>query len=189
MPTPTSKLSNFILSLPSTLSGSQVVERAKAKGMKTSRANVSRVRGLHGPKAVKTSTIVTSATSKTVAAKPTGGPAKIRSKADFVRAYPSLAPREIVEKAKTEGVKFDVAYVYRIRAMDKTARKGKRAAARETISTTATVNGPASVTSVVARPSSSPEDLLRAVAAEIGLGRAVEILAGERARTRAVIEG
>ncbi len=40
------------------------------------------------------------------------------------------------------------------------------------------------------RPSnsaSSVEDLLRAVAAEIGLGRAMEILAGERARVRRVL--
>jgi hypothetical protein len=37
--------------------------------------------------------------------------------------------------------------------------------------------------------SSSAEDLLRAVAAEIGLGHAVEILAGERARVKAVSRG
>jgi hypothetical protein len=36
---------------------------------------------------------------------------------------------------------------------------------------------------------SSTETLLKAVAAEIGLGRAMEILAGERARVRAVIGG
>lgn len=34
-----------------------------------------------------------------------------------------------------------------------------------------------------------PEPLLRAVAAELGLGRAVEILQGERARVRAVLRG
>ena len=33
------------------------------------------------------------------------------------------------------------------------------------------------------------EDLLKALGAEIGLGRAMEILAGERARVRAVIGG
>jgi hypothetical protein len=36
---------------------------------------------------------------------------------------------------------------------------------------------------------SKAEDLLKAVAAEIGLGRAMEILVGERARVRAVIGG
>ena len=64
--------------------------------------------------------------SKTEAAKPTAPPAKITSKADFVRALPNLSPKEVVEKAKVEGVKFDVRYVYRVRAMDKTARKAKR---------------------------------------------------------------
>jgi hypothetical protein len=39
------------------------------------------------------------------------------------------------------------------------------------------------------RSASSVDDLLRAVAAELGLGRAVEILAGERARIRAVLRG
>jgi hypothetical protein len=44
----------------------------------------------------------------------------------------------------------------------------------------------------VARPvatASKAEDLLRAVAAEIGLGKAMEILGTERARVRAVIGG
>ena len=36
---------------------------------------------------------------------------------------------------------------------------------------------------------SSAEDLLRAIAAELGLARAVEILAGGRARVMAVFEG
>ncbi len=34
---------------------------------------------------------------------------------------------------------------------------------------------------------SALEDVLRAIAAELGLGRAVEVLEGERARVRAVI--
>jgi hypothetical protein len=78
MPTPKSKLSKLIPSLPSTLSGAHVVERVQAKGMKTSRANVSRVRGVYGSKAVKTSATVTSTPSKTVAAKPTA-PARNKS--------------------------------------------------------------------------------------------------------------
>jgi hypothetical protein len=35
----------------------------------------------------------------------------------------------------------------------------------------------------------SAEDLLKAVAAEIGLGRAIEQLQGERARVRAILRG
>jgi hypothetical protein len=44
----------------------------------------------------------------------------------------------------------------------------------------------------VARPitnSTKAEDLLRAVAAEIGLGRAIELLLGERARVSAILRG
>jgi hypothetical protein len=49
------------------------------------------------------------------------------------------------------------------------------------------VNGVASSDTPAVRPSSSAENLLRAVAAELGLGRAVEILQGERARVRGLM--
>jgi hypothetical protein len=244
MPTPKSKLSKFILSLPSTLTGAQVVERVKATGMKTSRANVSRVRGLYGAKAVKTAPTKAAApaSSKTtnrsdfiraqpasmspadvvakgkaegikfgrslvymvrgaatakkgVAKKTSAAPTRatpantaIKSKADFVRAYPSSSANEIVEKAKAEGIKLGWRYVYNVRATDKTAKRAKRAAAKVTPAMTTSVNG-AAPSAVLPAPSSSTEDLLRAVAAELGLGRAVEILAGERARVRALIGG
>jgi hypothetical protein len=68
------------------------------------------------------------------------------------------------------------------------SRKAKKGAAKTTPTTPTSVNGTgASVTSPAT--TSSAEDLLRAVAAELGLGRAVEILEGERARVRAVLEG
>jgi hypothetical protein len=256
MPTPKSTLSKFILSLPATLSGSQVVAQAKAKGMKTSRANVSRVRGLYGVKAGKTAaTKVTApsaakpvapatskptppsksdfirsqpatlspaevvakgkekgilfsdslvymvrapATAKTGTSKKASAPAKSatpktptkppKSKADFVRAHSTLSPKEVVEKAKAEGVKFDVRYVYRVRGLDKATTKAKRSAVKPTISTPAAANG-AQPLVASAGLSSATEDLLRAVAAELGLGRAVEILSEERARVRAVIGG
>jgi hypothetical protein len=72
--------------------------------------------------------------------------------------------------------------------MDKTARKKKRAAAKTTTSTPKTVNG-AGASVAVPTTTSSAEDLLRAVAAELGLGRAVEILARERARVAAALRG
>jgi len=143
---------------------------------------------LYGAKAVKTSATAASTPSKTVATKPTAAPAKTKSKADFVRGYPSLSAKEVVEKAKAEGIKLGWRYVYNVRATDKTARKAKRAAAKATTTMTAAVNGAAP--SVALRAvSSSTEDLLRAIAAELGLGRAVEILTGERARVRGLIGG
>jgi hypothetical protein len=213
MPTPKSKLSKLILSLPSTLSGAEVVERVKANGMKTSRANVSRVRALYGAKADKTAptTPGASTTSKTTL-----------NGSDFIRTQPaSMSPAEVVAKAKTEGIEFSPSLVYMVRST-KTEKKG---AAKKT--STAPTRTPPAKTAVksksdfvrarststqmvekakgaakprarsrigvaVRRPVTttfSAEELLRAVAAELGLGRAVEILAGERAKVRAVIGG
>jgi hypothetical protein len=42
---------------------------------------------------------------------------------------------------------------------------------------------------LAAKTASSIEDLLKAVAAELGLGMAMEILQGERARVRMVMGG
>ncbi len=244
MPTPKSKLSKFILSLPSTLTGAEVVAQAKAKGMKTSGANVYRVRGLYGASAKATPTksavpaskpptpatsksdfirhIPVSTSAKDVVAqgkaaglkfdsdyvykvrreakkgalKPASPtpkraapktPAKpSTSKAAFVRARTHLSPKEIVEDAKAAGIQLGTHYVYRVRGADKVTRRDKRAAAKRTTSKLTSVNGAARpVTS--SAPSSSIEELLRAAAAELGLGRALGILEGERARVRAVI--
>jgi hypothetical protein len=133
MPTPKSKLSKFILSLPASLTGSQVVERAKARGMKTSRANVSRVRGLYGPKAVKTSATVTSPASKAEAAKSTAVPSSSphRNKSDFIRAQPTtMSAAEVIAKGKAEGIQIGNSLVYMVRS--RSTRKAKRAATKTT---------------------------------------------------------
>jgi hypothetical protein len=105
---------------------------------------------------------------------------KATSKAAFVRANARLSPQEIVAKAKAAGIKLETSYVYNVRGADRTARKRRRTAA-VTTSTTTSANG--------ARPSvnANAENLLKAVAAEIGLGNAIEILSAERARLAAVI--
>jgi hypothetical protein len=179
--------SDFIRAQPATLTPADIVAKGKAQGLKFGRSLVYMVRGAATAKkgVAKKAITTTSAAPKTEAAKPTVTPAKTKSKADFVRAYSSLSPKEVVEKGKAEGVKFDARYVYRVRAMDKTARKAKRAASK--MSTTTAVNGVASSDTPAVRPSSSAENLLRAVAAELGLGRAVEILQGERARVRGLM--
>jgi hypothetical protein len=189
--------SDFIRAQPAALSVAEVIAKGKAEGIKFGSSLVYMVRRRSTVKAKKggaetapagpATSPVKSSTSKTPSTKSTATSTKPpKSKADFVRAYAGLAPKEIVEKAKAESVKFDVSYVYRVRAMDKTARKKTRAAAKATTSTTTAMNG--AVPSVTSAASlSSAEDLLRAVAAELGLGRAVEILLGERKRVRAVI--
>jgi hypothetical protein len=182
-PAKTLNKSDFIRNQPTSLGPSEVVAKGKAEGIKFTSQLVYNVRGRSkAKKKAKTNAAKKASTSPTS----TAAPAKTKSKADFVRTYPSLSPKEIVEKARAAGVKFDVAYVYRVRAMGKTTRKAKSAAAKTT--TPAAVNGAVPSVALPAA-SSSTEDLLRAVAAELGLGRAVEILAGERERVRAVLNG
>jgi len=101
---------------------------------------------------------------------------KSASKADFVRAHAGLSAKEIVAKAKAQGIQMGEPYVYNVRAYDKTSRgKRGRSAARST-ARLARTNG-----------TSPAENVLKAVAAEVGLGRAIDILEHERALVRAVL--
>ncbi len=171
--------SDFIRSQPASLSGPEVVAKGKAAGIKFSSQLVYNVRG--GSKATKAKAKKTPTTRSSAAI--VKSPATI-SKADFVRAHASLSPKEIVAKGKAAGVRLTATYVYNVRGYDKTARK-KKAAKKPTTGATTSRKAPA-----VSRPittSSKAEMLLRAVAAEIGLGPAMEILSGERAMVRAVI--
>jgi hypothetical protein len=187
--------SDFIRAQPASLSVADVIAKGKAEGIKIGSSLVYMVRGRSSRRAKKGASKtapakppvapVTSAAPKSAAAKT---PAKTKSKAAFVRAFPSLSPKEIIEKAKADGVKFDANYVYRVRAMVKTARKAKRAAAKTPATKPTSTNGARPLVTSPAT-TSSPQDLLRAVAAELGLGRAIEILQGERARVQALLRG
>jgi hypothetical protein len=178
--TKTPSKSDFIRQQPATASAAEVVAKAKTAGLKFDASLVYKVRRRTSARGKTKSGAASKAstTTKSTGTKP------VKTKADFVRAHRNLSPKEVVEQAKVEGIKLDVGYVYNVRGSDKTSRKKKREATRRT--TTAS-NGAS-----VPRPAasrSSAEDLLRAIAAEMGLGRAMEILAGERARVRAVIGG
>jgi hypothetical protein len=166
--------SDFIRAQPVTLSASDVVTKAKEAGVKIDPALVYKVRGraaAGASKKPKKASPLANGTSK-----------KPASKADFVRAHRDLSPREIVAKAKAGGIKLDVGYVYNVRGSDKVAAKKKIDARVVTARTGAGIPRPIVTSSRV-------EDLLKAVAAELGLGSAIEILLGERARVRAVIGG
>ncbi len=172
--------SDFIRSQPASLSGPEVVAKGKAAGIKFSSQLVYNVRG--GSKTPKETA------KKTSTAKPTAAAPKIptQSKADFVRSHASLSPKQILTKAKAAGIKLGIAYVYNVRGYDKTARK-KKAARKPTTRATTPRAGAAAPRPITT--STKTETLLRAVAAEIGLGRAMEILSAERAMVRAVIGG
>jgi hypothetical protein len=185
--------SAFIRSQPATLSAAEVVKKAKAAGIKFNPQLVYNVRG--GSKAMK-GTVKKTTTAKPVAAPASKTSTKV-SKSDFVRARAHLSPKEIVEDAKGEGIKFDVKYVYNVRTYDKTGAKKKPAKAPATRPSAPTVKPtPKRATprngAPVPRPittASSAEDLLRAVASEVGLGRAIELLQGERARVHSILRG
>jgi hypothetical protein len=73
---------------------------------------------------------------------------------------------------------------------ERTAAKrkaAKKVAASKPASTNGGAHAAGTFSTATAVALSSVEDLLRAVAPELGLGRAIEILAGERARVRAAI--
>jgi hypothetical protein len=107
-----------------------------------------------------------------------------KSKAAFVRGLPASTPaKDVVKQAKAAGIKLGISYVYNIRGTAKTAAKKKKRAAAKSPAVSTVANGGGS------RVSASAENLLKAVAAEIGLGPAIEILTGERARVRAVSGG
>jgi hypothetical protein len=132
--------------------------------MKTSRANVSRVRNLFRP-AGKTAT--------TTSAAP-------QSKAEFVRTFPTtMSPKDIVQKAKAAGIKLGTAYIYNVWTRDKAGTSSQSVASAPR----ATHAAQSSTTSANA------ESLLKAIAAEIGLSRAIDLLQGERARVQSILRG
>jgi hypothetical protein len=154
----------FIHSLLPTVPVTEVVARAEARGLNITRDYVRWVRWQ------------SKSAAKTQVTKP--------SKSEFIRRQPiTMSAKEIVGKAKADGLSIDVNQVYKVRGSEKTTTKTKvvKLAARRTTVETARVPRPITTTS------SRAENLLMALGAELGLGRAMEIVAEERARVRAVI--
>jgi hypothetical protein len=170
--------SDFIRSQPAVLSAAEVVAKAKALGMKLDRVLVYKVRIRAKAKGKSTRAAKKTAVPVT---KPSISTKPPKSKAAFVRGLPASTPaKDVVKQAKAAGIKLGVSYVYNIRGAAKMAAKKKRAAAKSP-AVAAVTNGRGS------SGSASAEGLLKAVAAEIGLGPAIEILQAERARVGAVI--
>jgi hypothetical protein len=107
--------------------------------------------------------------------------ATLISKAAFVRSIAATTPaKEVVANAKERGMTLTESYVYNVRGAAKAAKRKRTGSLRSAL---------------VARPLAAPasgatgatEDLLRAVGAELGLTRALEVLHAERARVHAVL--
>jgi hypothetical protein len=173
---------------PLTMSAAADVDKADAGGVAFDASKVGRAprraaaNGTHA-KTARTAARRTAGVARGASTKP------VESKADFVRRLPSNTPaKEVVAQAKAAGISITENHVYGVRAADKRAKR--KAAAKVDTSRPATaaasmVNGSSSAPKVSARA----EALLKAVAAEIGLGRAIELLQSERARVRALIGG
>jgi hypothetical protein len=171
----TTPKADFIRAQPPTMSTAEVIAKAKAHKLKISRALVYMVRGSSNKKAkqIPAKTKLTSGAATTAP--------RSTSKAAFIRSLPKTMPvKDVVATGKANGIEFDETYVY-------WARRPSKGTATRTRASTAVGTGPSIARAFTT--TSSAEDLLRAVAAEIGLGRAVEILQGERARVRAAIGG
>jgi uncharacterized protein (DUF433 family) len=200
-PAPMSR-ADFVRQYPN-LSAKEIVAEAKTAGLKLVESNVYDTRKYDDKKAVAKKT---RAPKKTVSNAPAPKVASLKapatmSKADFVRHYPALSAKEIVEKAKAEGMKLDPAVVYKVRGQDKQAAKRKGAAKKLTASSAAVTplitppvpSKPVAPTTRFPAPALTPagdariEELLRAAASALGFGRALEVIQAEQARLRAVL--
>lgn len=109
----------------------------------------------------------------------------MQTKADFVRSVdPDVSAKDVVAKAKEARIELTESYVYNVRGAAKAA--AKRTVARPAAKAKAPV---AHSTATNRARNHSVDDILKAAAAEIGLGSAIAILQGERDRVRAGIGG
>jgi hypothetical protein len=124
----------------------------------------------------------------------------------FILALPvTLSAKEVLSKAKASGHKTSEANIYRVRRLHggskvtaKTAAAPKAGAGYKLRSRSTSGRKRVAVAKraeiVIAKTNtngfhSNTEDLLRAVAAELGLGHALEILQSERARVTSMLGG
>ncbi len=124
------------------------------------------------------------------------------SKATFIHSLlPSIPVNEVVARAQAQGLDLTQGYVRWVRWQSRSAakRRAPQASAWPTkpgapsvkrTTKASSAEKPARSAAVAVRvngTSSRAEHLLKALGAELGLGRAMEILTGERARVKAVI--
>lgn len=179
----------FVLSQPANTTPTQVAEAAAAEGISISPAYVSKVRS--EAKSAGTKAPAKKAPTKPSAKAPKAGkrgPGDGRGSA-FIRTQPvTLKASEVVAAAAAEGITITPGLVYTVRkAMNKAGaaptspaatgakRPGRPPAAAKAPAATAPVAAP------VARASDRERQLV-SLALDIGLARAVELIAGLRSR-------
>ena len=178
--TKTANKSDFIRSQPATLSAAEVVAKGKAEGVTILPGLVYEVRRKAKARTKGKASKGAAPTTNAISTKPSTSTKPPKSKAAFVRGLPASTPaKDVVKQAKALGLSLSINYVYNIRGAAKMV--GKKRAAAKSPAVGPVANGGGS------RVSASAENLLKAVAAEIGLGPAIEILQGERARVHVVL--
>ena len=171
---PPQSKADFVRSLPASTPAKKVIAKAKAAGLSVSETYVYALRRSAKGGAKRKGTSVAAKPAAAASSKP-----NLPTKSDFVRGVSrSTTAKEVVAKAKAAGIKLDIQYVYKLRSRSKSGRR------RVAVATQAPVVVAKTKTNGV---HSSTEDLLRAVAAELGLGHALEILQRERAQVRAAL--
>ncbi|HXX66016.1 MAG TPA: hypothetical protein VEK07_02480 [Polyangiaceae bacterium] len=177
----------FILSQPPDLHAADVVVNARDAGLAIDLPLVYSVRARAGARrrartrsAVKNRAAPKGSATPKSTAMVNSPNAAVASKADFVRARTKLSPKEIVAQAKSAGMELGVGYVYNVRSADK-AKRMPAAKKRSPL-----VFAKAERVSVSKR---NEEGLLKMLAAEIGLGRAIDVLRAERSRVTAIFAG
>jgi hypothetical protein len=179
----TKKLQNksaFIRSLGSTVSAAEVVAKAKAAGISLSEKYVWNIRA--AAKAAKKAPAVAASKKASVVAQPT--PKKPANKTAFVLSLPRDIPAaEVMKRAKAQGIELTDKYVYNIRASARSAAKKKTSVARA--ASVVASKKPVAAAKVEA----SAEELLKALAASIGVRKALAILEEQMAAVRAVLGG
>jgi len=102
----------------------------------------------------------------------------LSSHSNFILSLPHDTPvKEVIAKAKAKGLRATESNIYRVRRLRRKPSARRPAAAGRAPRAAAPASG----------GSRNAEGLLRAVAAEIGLRRAIELLSAERARVRSLL--
>ncbi|MCC6526822.1 MAG: hypothetical protein IT373_29505 [Polyangiaceae bacterium] len=94
---------------------------------------------------------------------------KPQTKSDFILAHPNVPAKDIVAKAKSAGFALTEKYVYTIRSVARSRQQR------------------ASLRAAAPTGKSGAESLLVAVAAEVGLARAISLLEAERQKVLAML--
>jgi hypothetical protein len=170
------------------MSAAKAAEKGNVSGVKlvALSSGKARLRAVGNAAHAKTSRTVARSSSS----RPSRGPTKpVESKAEFVRGLPSNAPaKEVVAQAEAAGLSVTESYVYSVRSADRRAKRtlaAKKNASKPAAATALIVHEAASAPKIRA----GAEAVLVAAAAEIGLGKALEVLQSERARVRGLIGG